>query len=245
MTVFLHVAFGSIALAAVPAALWVRKGPGLHRIFGRTFLWAMAVVLLTAQFMWQKKGHFFLVPLSIVTVFLIYSGYRALSRRGRRPAGPAWAAADLGAGTIAAATGAFVYFYWQGATGGLMLQLRPVFVGIGTIAICFALSDFLGYALPRSKTGWILSHFSGMLASYISAVTAFVVINAHGVPMVLRWLVPSAIGAGSIITYSLRTVRLRPSNLIAVLTARGRPAAPSQPIAPGLVTVRPGSNPKL
>jgi hypothetical protein len=33
-----------------------------------------------------------------------------------------------------------------------------------------------------------------MIAAYVSAVTAFCVINFHGVPMFLRWFVPSAIG---------------------------------------------------
>jgi hypothetical protein len=40
----------------------------------------------------------------------------------------------------------------------------------------------------------VIAHFSAMIAAYISAVTAFVVINAHGVPMQLRWLVPISIG---------------------------------------------------
>jgi hypothetical protein len=35
---------------------------------------------------------------------------------------------------------------------------------------------------------------TAMIAAYISAVTAFVVINAHGVPMQLRWIVPISIG---------------------------------------------------
>jgi hypothetical protein len=43
-----------------------------------------------------------------------------------------------------------------------------------------------------------------MLAAYISAVTAFLVINAHHVPMTVRWLVPSLLGAAAIVGYSTR-----------------------------------------
>ena len=73
-----------------------------------------------------------------------------------------------------------------------MLSIRPALIGIGSIAICFGLNDILGFYAPRSRTGWLLAHLSAMLAAYISATTAFLVINAHHVPMVLRWALPSA-----------------------------------------------------
>jgi hypothetical protein len=41
-----------------------------------------------------------------------------------------------------------------------------------------------------------------MISAYISAVTAFCVINFHGVPMNLRWIVPSALGSIVIAYYS-------------------------------------------
>jgi hypothetical protein len=49
------------------------------------------------------------------------------------------------------------------------------------------------------------------------------VINAHNVPMTLRWLVPSAIGAATIIGYSLRV--LAPPLRAARLRMRLRKAA--------------------
>ena len=45
-------------------------------------------------------------------------------------------------------------------------------------------------------------HLSAMLAAYISAVTAFIVINAHSVPMLYRWLVPGVIGTLVITAFS-------------------------------------------
>ena len=55
----------------------------------------------------------------------------------------------------------------------------------------------------QSKLGSLLMHLSAMIGAYISAVTAFVVINAHAVPMGLRWLVPSLLGSGVIAGFSI------------------------------------------
>ncbi len=90
-----------------------------------------------------------------------------------------------------------------------MFSIRPALVGVAAIAVCFAMNDVLGFTAPRMKVGWLVSHFAGMIAAYIAAVTAFVVINAHDVPMMLRWIVPSASGASVIVAYTLRYVRLR------------------------------------
>ena len=76
-------------------------------------------------------------------------------------------------------------------------------VGIGAIGVSFAANDVLGFIGPRMRNGWLLQHFAGMIAAYISAVTAFVVINAHGVPMELRWIVPIGIGTLVITAFSL------------------------------------------
>jgi uncharacterized membrane protein len=43
-----HVALGSVALAAFWGALFARKGSLLHRGFGQAFVWSMAATVLTA-----------------------------------------------------------------------------------------------------------------------------------------------------------------------------------------------------
>jgi hypothetical protein len=86
-----------------------------------------------------------------------------------------------------------------------MHSLVPVLYGLGAIAIAFALNDVRGLIVGRrSKIGWLLAHLSAMLSAYISGVTAFVVINAHGVPMLLRWAVPIGLGTAVITGYSIR-----------------------------------------
>jgi uncharacterized membrane protein len=197
-----HVLFGTVALAMVPAALLVRKGGVWHRRFGVAFTMAMAVVLLSAGFLWQAKGHLFLVPLAAVSAYLIFAGWRTLARRRRRSRDEIEDRTDMLAACAAILAGAATAYIGITAGTPLLISIRSALIGIGSIAICFALNEILGFQTARTKSGWLLAHLSAMLAAYISAVTAFLVINAHHVPMTVRWLVPSALGAATIVGYS-------------------------------------------
>ena len=73
-----------MALLVVPAALVARKGGDWHKRWGIAFTASMMVVLCTAGFMWQAKGHLFLVPLGLVSAYLIFNGWRVIARRRRR-----------------------------------------------------------------------------------------------------------------------------------------------------------------
>jgi uncharacterized membrane protein len=207
MLTAVHVIFGTLALAAAPAALLVRKGGTWHRRFGWAFGLTMAVVLLSAGFMWQAKGHVFLVPLGIISGYLVINGYRVTARRRRRPASRFQDGADIAAAVavIAAGLGAAYLAIWP--SSALLRSIAPALLGIGAIGISFGLNDVLGFFGSRMRTGWLLAHFAALIAAYISAVTAFLVINAHHAPMLLRWILPSALGGSVIVAYTLRSVR--------------------------------------
>jgi uncharacterized membrane protein len=206
MLTLLHVVFGSLALIAAPAALLVRTGGARHRWFGTVFTIVMAVVLFTAAFLWQSKGHAFLVPLAIVSAYLIFNGWRVIARHRRTVFSRTHLAIDAAAALGVMIAGAVTAWMGWSAATPLMHSIAPALFGIGGIAIAFGINDLLGFTAPRLKIGWLLAHFSAMLAAYISAVTAFVVINAHAVPMMLRWGVPGTIGAVTITAYSLQTI---------------------------------------
>lgn len=206
MMTALHVIFGTVALAAAPAALLARKGGRWHARFGAAYMATMAVVLLSAGFLWQAKGHLFLLPLAAVSGFLIFNGYRNVVRHRRRVPDPFQDRVDIAAACAAAAAGVAVAYLGGNASTPLMLSIKPALIGIGGIAVAFALNEVLGFLSPRLPLGWLLAHFASMIAGFISAVTAFVVINAHGVPMILRWLVPSALGGSLIVGFTLASL---------------------------------------
>ena len=208
MMTVLHVFFGTVALVVAPAAFFVRKGGPWHRRCGFAFVLAMAIVLFSAGFLWQAKGHIFLLPLAAVSGYLIFNGYRAVARHRRRVPDPFEDRVDMLAAGVAVLAALGVVFLAATAAGPLMLSIRPALVGIGGIAVAFALNEFLGFTAPRLRLGWLLSHISGMIGAYVSAVTAFAVINAHDIPMMVRWIVPSAAGGTLIAALVLRQLTL-------------------------------------
>lgn len=206
MTV-LHVAFGTLALIVAPAAMLVRKRGAWHRRWGVAFTLAMGVVLFSAGFLWQAKGHLFLVPLSGVSAFLIFNGWRSIARHKRRRRDEIEDRIDVLADCGAIAAGIATAYIGGTAATPLLISIKPALITIGGIAVAFAVNDMVGFKQPRLKTGWLLGHFSAMIAAYISAVTAFIVINAHQVPMMLRWIVPSAVGVSIIAYWSMKTIK--------------------------------------
>jgi hypothetical protein len=90
------------------------------------------------------------------------------------------------------------------ARSPLMRSLEGVLFALGAIAAIFALLDLRAlFERRQSRLGSLLVHLSAMIGAYISAVTAFCVINFHGVPMGLRWLVPSVAGSVVIGAFSV------------------------------------------
>lgn len=202
---WLHVAAGAFVLAITPAALFVPLGGRWHRRIGAAFAIAMGIVLISALFMWQPKGHVFLFALVFVSAYLIYNGVRVVERRRRRARDPLDDGVDAASAAVAALSGVWLFGLAATAATDEMRSLVPVLYGLGAIAIAFALNDVHGLIRGRrQRIGWLLAHLSAMLSAYVSGVTAFVVINAHHVPMLLRWSVPIGMGTLVITAYSIR-----------------------------------------
>lgn len=220
----LHVFFGTIALVVAPLALAVRKGGRWHRRCGKAFILAMAVVVFSAGFLWQQQGHLFLVPLGAITVYLLFNGTRVIARRKRRRPDEIDDHVDVLAASAAIVAAAATIYLGTSGANPLLREIGPALIGIGGIGLAFGLNELLGFRGPRSKTGWLLAHLSAMIAAYASAATAFIVINAHAVPMMLRWTVPVAVAGMLIAAYALRYVRL-------ALPVRRSPVAAATPRA--------------
>jgi hypothetical protein len=173
----------------------VRKGGRAHRRWGTAFICAMMIVLATATVMWQPHGHLFLLFLDVVCAYLVFQGYRVIARRRRLAPDRRQDAIDLGAaGLVLASTVALVALAATASTP-LMRSIALILAAIAAIAAAFAALDLRAIASrTQSRLGSLLVHISAMIGAYISAVTAFVVINLHSVPMAARWTVPSAVG---------------------------------------------------
>lgn len=191
----LHVAAGTLVLVVAPAAIVVRKGGRWHRRWGAAFVYGMVAVLATAAFMWQANGHLFLLLLDVVCAYLVFQGLRVIARRRRRGAEPQADRIDLGAALAVLTAVAALLTVAFTARGDLLRALAPILIAIAAIAAAFAGLDLQALRSRRqSRVSSLLVHLSAMIGAYVSAVTAFCVINLHHVSMSLRWVVPSVAG---------------------------------------------------
>lgn len=204
----LHILAGTAALIAAPAAAVATKGARVHRLAGRTFFWAMAVVLASALVIQFLRPNPFLLAMAVLSFYLCFTGYRYAGLLGtppdqnRRAADLLAAAITLIACTalvaygIAAAAGADLGG-WSGAgrvTGGAS-DLGVVAIALGSLGCTFALIDLLAFKRSApTPNGWLFTHMGRMLGAWIAALSAFSAVNLRVLPPTIRWLWPAVIG---------------------------------------------------
>ncbi len=205
---WLHIAGGTFALLTGLGAMLTAKGSKTHRSFGKVYFWSMTTVFVSALILSIGHSKLFLLMVAFFSYYLTVRGYRILYLKGLGTTTKAnWV--DW---TISLLAGTFIlllitwgaYEFIQGDTMGIVAM---VFGGIGST---FLVNDLRSYFGPApEKMHWWFGHIAGMGGSYISAVTAFVVVNISipGFSWVL-WLVPSIIG-GSLIGRTIRKYKIK------------------------------------
>ena len=159
----------------------------------------MAVVASTALVLSIYRPILFLALVAIFSFYAAFSAYRVLGQKGAVRGEARVAAADWAAAVITFTTSLAL------AACGL---LRPALVqGLGIPAIIFGV---LGMRLgwkdiwrfthpPKEKMFWWYEHLQGMMASYIAAWTAFLVVTVgQYVHAWWLWIVPTVIGVPAI-----------------------------------------------
>ncbi len=136
----IHIAAGGLGLISGAAALFVRKGEGLHRLFGNVFFVSMLTMAAMATFLGltiPDRGN---VPGGIFTFYLVTTGWATVRRKG---AGVS--ALDYGAPMLAlAAVGLAILFALQAhasPTGLLDRKPAPLYAIFATLAAFAALLD--------------------------------------------------------------------------------------------------------
>lgn len=195
--VILHVLAGSLALVSGLIAMSVVKGKQVHRFAGQVFFYSMLVIFITSVTVAYFKGKDFLLMIGFFSFYLAANGYRWLFlKKLNFKQKPTWVDYLLnGLGAIAHTS----LFVWG------VVKLIAGDMGMGIIAMVFGLIGLrLVYGTVRrfirtsaSKTLWIEGHIANMIGAYIATLTAFLVVNndkTFGLPGVVAWLLPTAIG---------------------------------------------------
>lgn len=202
----LHIAGGALSLLSGLGAMVTSKGSTLHRRFGKIYFYSMTAVFVGA--LATAIGHHrdFLLMVAFFSYYLTVRGYRILYLKklhlGQRPAALDWIIIAVSAVFIVSLLGWGAWALMQGAGMGI------VGIAFGAIGSTFLWKDIRSFRIPpQEKMHWWYGHINAMGGSYISAVTAFVVVNIQiGQLNWLLWLLPSVIG-GTMIGRTIRHYR--------------------------------------
>ena len=191
----LHIAGGTIALISGLVAMLTSKGGKNHRLAGKIYFSGMTAVFIGAVI--TAVGHHkdFLLMVGFFSYYLTVRGYRVLYLKKlaqeQKPAIMDWLIISLSSIFIVALFG---WGIWALTLGSGMGVAGIIF---GSIGSTFLISDIRSFITPpKEKMHWWFTHIGSMGGSYISAVTAFVVVNIE-LPQYnwVLWILPAAIGS--------------------------------------------------
>lgn len=187
---WIHIAAGFSAFFCAPIALLTLKGGKTHRRFGKYYFWLMGIVALTGMVLALYRPIFFLAMIAVFSFYFAFRAYRVLRNKQSGPQAIDWLAAVA---SLLASAGLVAIGVLKPA--GVRMPAPSVSIVFGCIGLFIAGSDVAGFVRgQRDKNAWWFDHMSGMLGSYIGALSAFSAVNLTFIPMPWRWLWPTLLG---------------------------------------------------
>ena len=201
--IYIHAAFGGIALLTGFISMVAKKGKKIHKKFGLFFFYSMMLSGIIAMIVAVLPNHEspFLFAVGIFSLYFVLTGNRALNFKRKKT--------DLKIDKLISII--------MITTGVLMILLpiiltksiNIVLVVYAIVGIIFSVSDLILFRNPeRLRKGWLKLHLGKMLGGYISATTAFVVVNKF-FPSFYGWFIPGIVGS-FIIAYWMRKMNKKP-----------------------------------
>jgi uncharacterized membrane protein len=208
--IFTHIFAGCSALITGALAMMYKSQTPKHRIAGKFYFWSMSYIFVSGLYMAVHRNSLFFIFISFFVYHTLISAYRALKlkdlHKGQQPEMLDWAI-EIIAGL---ANVCFVLFaaYWYTKGRGSDALIPLVFGFIGSRSVYKNIIRFRNR--PNDPTHWLQTHISGMIGSYIGAITAFMVNQSSHIPIpqVILWLAPTAILTPFII-FEIRKVKMK------------------------------------
>lgn len=195
-SIVLHAIAGSLVLLAAVVALFSAKGGRIHRRAGRVFAVSMLVAVALAAVAIVAKANVLLATLGPFSAWMAAAGWRAGQNRPAASVDRALSIAGL-----VSVVGMLALGIW-----GLIHQagLWPVPLVLGCFGALLVRSEWRRVRGPADRKARIRAHIGLMLGATIAATTAFAAVNLPqlGVPPLLIWLGPTAVGVPLMRLYS-------------------------------------------
>jgi hypothetical protein len=204
---YAHIAAGTLALITGLGAMLTAKGSRVHRTFGKIYFWSMTTVFISAVALAIGHGKTFLLMVAFFSYFFTVRGYRILFQKGLgRTTRHTWV--DMLIGIVA---GVFILSL---GVWGISIFIAGDMMGVVAIFFCvvgatFLVSDVRKFRNVPQRMHWWYGHIAAMGGSYISAATAFVVVNIS-LPVFgwTLWILPSIVG-GVLIGRTIRKYKMK------------------------------------
>jgi hypothetical protein len=181
-----HASFGGVALACAIVAMFAKKGGPLHRKTGLVFAIAMTAATALACVIAVIRPNLFLFLIGLFSLYLVLVGWRAGSKRKKYPARFDYGIAIVVGVASAAMIGVGIDRMTRGDKLGTVLL---VFGIIGGIRALVDLRQFRAGKITGQQR--IVRHLTSMVAAFIAASTAFLVVTADFLPELVRWFGPT------------------------------------------------------
>jgi uncharacterized membrane protein len=200
---WLHIIGGFTALLVFWVPIITKKGGKIHNFVGWLFVWAMAVVSISAFYMgvyrvfWDEQANaervsfsWFLIFIAILSGASAWYGIRVLRFKKRQTAHRNMM--DLFVSVLLLVSGIAIGSY------GVLIQ-SPLITYFPLLGVFLGATQlYYWIRKPIKRMHWLFEHFGGMIACCISTVTAFTVFGAPRLLNIsstnlLLWLLPSLI----------------------------------------------------
>ena len=208
LVLVMHVAGGTIALISGMVAMFTIKGSPIHRLAGKIYFWGMTAVFVGAVIVAIGHHKDFLLMVGFFSYYMTVRGYRILFlkklHQGQKASVLDWFIILISAVFILTLLG---WGIWGMTQGNGMAIVGFSFGAIGTSLLIGDVRKFI--SPPTDKMHWWYGHIASMGGSYISATTAFVVVNIE-LPQFqwILWLLPGLIG-GIMIGRTIKKYKLQ------------------------------------
>ena len=190
--IIFHVIAGFTAFLIGPFAIFSDKFGKPHRITGRVFSIAMAVVFITSIIVCIYKNNVFLFMVAFFSFYSVVSGVRILKLK------------KLGTQHFArwydwAVHGIFLITCISFLSYAIYLYSKHGFNVLSVLCALFAIGGFFStranvkpFFKKAQKPGfWLDYHRANMIGAYVATVTAFSAQQLHFMPMILQWIWPT------------------------------------------------------
>lgn len=205
----LHIIAGTLGLITGTINIIGKKGGKIHFIVGRIFFYSMLTVSASAFVLSIIHPNYFLFIVGVFTLYLVSSATRYLRLKhlikGQQPKWIDWLLTYF----MLAFGIAFIFFGLYHLVNKNMFGL--VFIVFGGIGLKMVLTDFKNFkGKAAAANTWLMVHIQRMIAGYIAALTAFLVVNNQILPGYIAWLLPTLIFT-PVIYYYCSKYRIEPA----------------------------------